>query len=199
MISQILILRMKTKSDYKIPSEINSPLSSGLDNYFFSCNTLAVLVLVITGLLLITVTILGLLLGVSEQFSAEFLAAEVRSSSDFRFRFTPVGVATAPVGIWGRGLNDITVVGLAPPPATEVASKFKGRVKLSPVFLTLASFDLKKWGLFFLSINFLLLLLTDTVSSAISILDDFISGNVLPLLRLLVIGVSFSVSLFEEL
>merc|ERR1719464_1110494 len=104
MISQILILRMKTKSDYKIPSEINSPLSSGLDNYFFSCNTLAVLVLVITGLLLITVTILGLLLGVSEQFSVEFLAAEVSGSSDFRFRFTPVGVATAPVGIWGRGL-----------------------------------------------------------------------------------------------
>jgi hypothetical protein len=122
---------------------------SGLDNYFFSCNTLAVLVLVITGLLLITVTILGLLLGVSEQFSAEFLA-EVSGSSDFRFRLTPVGVATTPVGIWGRGLNDITVVGLAPPPAaTEVASKFKGRFKLSPVFLTLASFDLKKCGLFF--------------------------------------------------
>ena len=145
-------------------------------------------------------TILGLLLGVSEQFSAEFLAAEVSGSSDFRFRFTPVGVATAPVGSWGRGLSDITVVGLAPPPAaTEVASKFKGRFKLSPVFLTLASFDLKKCGLFFLSINFLLLLLTDTVSSVISILDNFISGNVLPLLRLLVIGVSFSVSLFEEL
>merc|ERR1719464_2197095 len=197
MISQILILRMKTKSDYKIPSEINSPLSSGLDNYFFSCNTLAVLVLVITGLLLITVTILGLLLGVSEQFSAEISGG---GSSDFRFRFIPVGVATAPVGSWGRGLSDITVVGLAPATAaTEVASKFKGRFKLSPVFLTLASFDLKKCGLFFLSINFLLLLLTDTVSSVISILDDFISGNVLPLLRLLVIGVSFSVSLFEEL
>merc|ERR1719464_1703101 len=135
MISQILILRMKTKSDYKIPSEINSPLSSGLDNYFFSCNTLAVLVLVITGLLLITVTILGLLLGVSEQFSAEISGG---GSSDFLFRFTPVGVATAPVGSWGRGLKDITVVGLAPAPAdTVVASKFKGRFKLSPVFLTL--------------------------------------------------------------
>ena len=83
------ILRMGNQSDNKIPSEINSPLSSGLDNYFFSCNTLAVLVLVITGLLPITVSILGLLLGVSEQFSAEFLA-EVSGSSDFRFQFTPV-------------------------------------------------------------------------------------------------------------
>ena len=185
---------MKIKSDKKtVPSEINSPLSSGLDNYFFSCNTLAVLVLVITGLLFITVTILGLLLGVSEQLPAEIRGG---GSSDFRFRFIPVGVATC---IWVRGLKDITVVGLAPAPAaTVVASKFKGRFKLSPVFLTLASFDLKKWGLFFLSINFLLLLLTDTVSSVISILD-FMSGNVLPLLRLLVIGVSFSVSLFEEL
>ena len=164
-----------------------------LSCYFFSCNTLAVLVLVITGLLLITVTILGLLLG--------GVPAEMKGggSSDFRFRFAPVGVAPAPAGNCGRGLSDITVVGLAPAPAaTVVASKFKGRFKLSPVFLTLASFDLKKWGLFFLSINFLLLLLTDTVSSVISILD-FIFGNVWPLLRLLVIGVSFSVSLFEEL
>ena len=84
-------MRNGFKSDKKtVPSEINSPLS-GLGNYFFSCNTLAVLVLVITGLLFITVTILGLLLGVSEQLPAEMRGG---GSSDFRFRFIPVGVAT---------------------------------------------------------------------------------------------------------
>ena len=90
VISHILILRMgKPKVLIKYLLKL-SDLYPKLSCYFFSCNTLAVLVLVITGLLLITVTILGLLLG--------GVPAEMKGggSSDFRFRFAPVGVATTP-------------------------------------------------------------------------------------------------------
>ena len=114
-------------------------LSHFSPGYFFNCTTLAFLDLVITGLLI--VTILGLLLtgGGVEQFPVSV------DNSGFRFLFT-IGEGVA-VFICGRGLSDITVVGLAP--GVVEATKFKGRFKLC-AFCILASFDLKKCG--FLSI-----------------------------------------------
>ena len=151
---------------------------SDISSYFFSFNTRAVLDRVVTGWLLLT--ILGLLLGGVET---------LLSSSDFRFRLPEIlGVAGK---FWdGRGLKDITVVGLAPALAWT-ASKFKGRFS-EAAFLTLASFDLKKCGLFLSICLWLWFKTAATVSSAISKFGSF-----WPRVTLFG-GASFSVSLFED-